>query len=250
VLASKDEQTAVQQSIWAGLLCGLMAVPAMIIGVCARGIDWSAYSLAADANAADLLAETPAMVLPLVLRFAVPTWVAVCGLSAITAAVMSSVDSSILSASSMVTWNGYRGILRPDAKDREISVLMRVFIVLLGVFAIMIALSAASVAELWYLCGDIVFCLLFPQLALALFDPRANRSGALSGLAVSLILRAGGGVPALLIPAFIPYPDWSASGVEFPFRTLAMIAGLFISIIVSRVTQTIDPPRPLKPCFD
>jgi high affinity choline transporter 7 len=169
----------------------------------------------------------------------------VLGLGAVSAAVMSSVDSSILSAASLVAWNGYRRLGNPDASAEQVGKLVRALVVVLGVSATVIALTYGSVSALWYLCGDIVYCVLFPQLTLALFDPKANRLGASSGLAASVVLRLLGGDGTLGLPNLV-YPDWSDAGGEFPFRTLAMATGLVVALVVARATQSVDPPRPRR----
>lgn len=251
VLATPDELTARRLSIGGGVLCALMAIPAIVLGLCARATDWGALAAAAtgDALPGDVvgaLAASPSMVLPLQLRLAVPPAVSIIGLGAVAAAVMASVDSSILSATSMLAWNGYRRLLRPNATTQEMVRLMRVLIVVLGGAAAFVAVSVRSVAALWYLCGDVVYCLLFPQLVLALFDKKANRTGAMAGWAVALVLRLGGGEPSIGLPAFIPYPVWDEAGlIAFPFRTLAMVMGLATAWAVSRATTAWDAPRAL-----
>ena len=52
------------------------------------------------------------LVLPMVLQYLTPGWVSFIGLGAISAAVMSSADSSVLSASSMFGHNIYKLIFR------------------------------------------------------------------------------------------------------------------------------------------
>ena len=52
------------------------------------------------------------MTMPLVLQYLTPSGVSFIGLGAVSAAVMSSVDSSVLSASSMFAHNIYRTIFR------------------------------------------------------------------------------------------------------------------------------------------
>ncbi|MEQ1565259.1 MAG: sodium:solute symporter family protein [Myxococcota bacterium] len=236
VLASPSERVAVQMSVGAGVLCALLVVPPLFLGLSARSFGWT------EAQQADLVA-TPALVLPYLLRYAMPWWVSVVGLGAVTAAVMSSVDSSILSASSMLTWNLYRRLLHPAADPARIEKVVKLLVLVLGAVATLTALTVGSVAALWYLCGDIVYVALFPQLTLAMFDRRANRTGAFVGLVVALVLRLGGGEPVLGLPAFLPYPEWADGG--FPFRTLAMVASLGTAWAVSRLTAAIDPPRPL-----
>ncbi|MEQ1507627.1 MAG: sodium:solute symporter, partial [Myxococcota bacterium] len=241
VLASPNERVAVKMSVWAGLLCGLLVLPPLLLGLAAASFPWSPTQQAE-------ITATPALVLPYLLRYAMPVWVSVVGLGAVTAAVMSSVDSSILSASSLLAWNLYRRLLKPEADPRELERAVKILVVVLGAVAIGIALTVGSVAALWYLCGDIVYVALFPQLTLAMFDRRANRVGAFAGLVVALVLRLGGGEPALHVPAFLPYPEW-ADG-QFPFRTVAMLGSLLVGFAVSRLTASIDPPRPLAPIGD
>ena len=54
-----------------------------------------------------------AMILPMVLQYLTPAYVSFCGLGAVSAATMSSADSSVLGASSMFARNVYRLIFRP-----------------------------------------------------------------------------------------------------------------------------------------
>lgn len=248
VLSARTPDHAAKLSIAAGVLCLLMALPPMLLGLAAMGFDWTALSVAAGLPADKLasdLAATPALVLPYTLRYAMPTWIGVVGLGAVAAAVMSSVDSSILSAASLAAWNGYRRLFRPDLDGEDLTRVVRFFVAILGSIATVIALNVGSVAALWLLCGDLVYCILFPQLTLALFDRHSNRAGALAGLAVSVFLRLGGGDGTLGLPAFLPYPE--LTGYDFPFRTLAMVAGLATALVVARLTASIDPPRPLEP---
>ena len=123
---------------------------------------------------------------------------------------------------------------------------IRGLIASLGALATVLALTVGSVKDLWYLCGDVVYCVLFPQLLLALFDKKANWVGALCALAVAGFLRMGGGVSVLGIPGFLPYPVLT-EGYEFPFRTLAMVCGLITAVIVSRLTSSLAPPTALGP---
>lgn len=244
VLASPDEQTAVRLSLFAALGCILMAIPAVILGCVGLAADWPATSAPS--------APEPAMVLPYVLRYLTPSVIATIGLGAVAAAVMSSVDSSILSASSMFVWNVYRPQCRPGAGDREMQWVLRGSIVVTGIVATVLALSVQSVYVLWYLCADLVYVILFPQLVMALYCKSANRTGAISGAIVGLVLRIGGGEPLLGIPVWMPYPmiDAESGTSYFPFRTTAMLTGMLTIWLVSRCTAGRDPARPLLDASD
>ncbi len=235
VLACRDDRSAVRLSWIAGLGCLLMAIPAVVIGAVGAVTDWTALGLTAPENSA--------MVLPEVLHQLTPTPVATIALAAVAAAVMSSVDSSILSASSMFTWNVYRPLFRPEATDRQLRSVLRFAVVLTGVAATWLALSIESVYALWYLCADLVYVILFPQLVAVLFLRVSNSVGAMAGAGIALVLRLGGGEPFLGLPAFIPYPLPTRDGSCFPFRTFAMLAGLATIWIVSSLAARFQRVR-------
>jgi high affinity choline transporter 7 len=238
VLSSKDPATAQRLSLLAGVICLVAAVPPILIGIAGAVADWGALGLPAPQDAAS--------VLPHVIRYLTHPWVATIGLGAVAAAVMSSVDSSILSASSMFSWNIYRPLFKPKvAPDRLVKVVKR-SIWIIGIAATLLALQLQSVYQLWILCSDFVYCLLFPALVTALFDPKANRIGVVAGFSVAAFLRFGGGELALGLPAWLPYPMIEEGVVLFPFRTLAMVSGLLTILIVSRLTQKRVPPTKLQ----
>ncbi len=241
VLASKDENTAVRLSVIAGIVCLLAAIPSVLIGIVGAVADWEAMNLPAPENAAT--------VLPHVIKHLTHPVVAILGLGAVAAAVMSSVDSSILSASSMASWNVYRPLLNPAISADGLRIVIKRCIWIVGIAATLLALRIESVYQLWFLCSDFVYCLLFPALVCALFDKKANVYGAVAGFAVAFVLRFGGGDPTLGIPLRIDYPWTVGDEVLFPFRTLAMVSGLLAIIVVSRLTQKIAPPKVLEKPF-
>lgn len=238
VLSSRDPLTARRLSIAAGGLCIVAAVPAVLIGMIGFSADWAALDAPKPQN--------PSLVLPYVLRYMTPPVLGALGLGAVAAAVMSSVDSSILSASSLGAWNVYRPLVKRDASDRDMQRVIKRLIVVVGVAATLIALNVKSVYALWYLCSDFVYVLLFPQLVTALFYRHANLYGSVAGLAVSLVLRFGGGDPTLGLPVLLPYPMVEGGAVLFPFRTLAMVCGLLTILIVSYLTRNVREPVPLR----
>ncbi len=240
VLSAKNENTAMWLSIIAGFVCMLAAVPAVVIGVIADVVDWESLGVSVPENAA--------LSLPYVVRYLTEPWVATLALGAIAAAVMSSVDSSILSASSMASWNVYRPLLKPDVSPEKLAKVLKSCIWIVGIAATLLALEVKSVYALWFLCSDFVYCILFPQLVAALFDKKANKYGSLAGFLVSFVLRFGGGEATLGIPQLLPYPMVENGVVLFPFRTLAMVSGLVTIWIVSRLTQKQCLARDLVVC--
>ncbi|MEL7159894.1 MAG: sodium:solute symporter family protein [Bacteroidota bacterium] len=221
VLAARDERTAVRLSLIAGGVCVLAAIAPVLIGMVAATADWSLVAAGGPPDASATL--------PWVVRYLTTPWIAVIGLGAVAAAVMSSVDSSVLSASSMGIWNVYRPLVDPGLPDGKLAKLIQRCIWIVGVAATLIAFKVSSVYELWFLCSDFVYCLLFPALVCALFDPRANKYGALAGFLVAAFLRFGAGEATLGLPAYLDYP------VGFPLRTVAMLSGLVTILLISRL---------------
>ena len=238
VLSAKNENTAMYLSIFAGIICLVVAIPATMIGMVGTVTDWSSIGISAPASEASIL--------PHVFYHLTPWSIALIGLAAIAAAVMSSIDSSMLSAGTLAVWNVYKPLIRPDTSKYEVEAVVKKALIIVCTAATLLSLQVESVYDLWYLCSDLVYCLLFPALTTALFDPRANRIGALAGLTVAAVLRLGGGEPTLGIPTIIPYPMIEDGVVLFPFRTLAMICGLLTIIVVSRLTQASHPGRSLQ----
>ncbi len=239
VLASKNESTAQWLSIGAGGLCLLAALPALVMGMVCATTNWSSLGLTGP--------ESSAIALPYVLKHLAPAWVATLGLGALAAAVMSSTDSSILSASSMAAWNVHRPLFSRGDAPHDLHVVVKRLIWIVGVSAMLLALRLQSVYALWFLCSDFVYCILFAQLLTALFDRQANTLGSLAGFVVAATLRLGGGEPALGLPRWLPYPMVDSDGIiNFPFRTTSMLAGLVTIFMVSRLTARLSPPRPLR----
>lgn len=220
VLAAKSTRVAVRLSILAGFICLLAAIPPILIGMVGQVTDWAALGVAPPGEAANIL--------PHVVRYMCNPIVATLGLGAIAAAVMSSSDSSILACSTVIVWN----VL--PAKHGSSQRMIQKVIWVVGVVTIIIALEVGSIYELWFLCSDLVYCLLFPALVTSLFDPKANYFGAVSGFFVALVLRLGGGEAILNIPPWIGYPV-DEGVITIPYKTIAMLSGLITIVVVSRI---------------
>ncbi len=234
VLACRSARAAIWMSVAAGLICLLMAVPPGIIGMAGATIDWRTIPAGPP--------ETSAMVLPHVLRYALPTVVSLSGLIALVAAVMSSMDSSILSSASLFAWNVYRPLTQTHEDAAELRLVLRIGVVVLGSVAVLLALSVNSVYQLWYLSSDLVYVILFPQLVTALFYPRVKPAGAIAGATMGVTLRLG---MACLMSDAIALPVGLQTLRDrltyVPWRTCAMLVSLFSILIVSRMSEYARP---------
>jgi len=240
VLSSKSAGRAQTLSFVASFGCIAMAIPAVLIGAVAKSADWSQIQGAIDAglisNATGkyIITDTR-LTLPMVLQYLTPTWVSFIGLGAISAAVMSSADSSVLSASSMFGHNIYKLIFRPNATANEIIWVIRVGIFVVGALATVVGLTVESIYALFHLCSDLVFCILFPQLVGAVYIPTVNTYGSIAAYIVGLFLRCTGGEELINFPPLIKYPFYKNNHQNFPFRTLSMICSFITLVLVSKL---------------
>ncbi|CAB02847.2 High-affinity choline transporter 1 [Caenorhabditis elegans] len=253
VLSSKTAHGAQTLSFVAGVGCILMAIPPALIGAIARNTDWRMTDYSPWNNGTKVESIPPDkrnMVVPLVFQYLTPRWVAFIGLGAVSAAVMSSADSSVLSAASMFAHNIWKLTIRPHASEKEVIIVMRIAIICVGIMATIMALTIQSIYGLWYLCADLVYVILFPQLLCVVYMPRSNTYGSLAGYAVGLVLRLIGGEPLVSLPAFFHYPMYTDGVQYFPFRTTAMLSSMATIYIVSIQSEKLFKSGRLSPEWD
>lgn len=238
VLACRTPKQAQTISYLAGFGAILLAAPPICLGVIARVTDWNA---ATHGTINVTVEEHGRMILPLMLQFLTPPWVSFIGLGAISAAVMSSADSSILSSSTMFARNIYQAIFFTDASERHVLRVMWVAIVVVAALASLMALTVNSIYGLFVLSSDLVYVLLFPQLLLVLYwNEHCNSYGCLASISSGFLFRFLGGEPLIGLPAFLAYPFYDPIlGQLFPFRTMSMIISLMSHVIVSIIARWI-----------
>ncbi|XP_021453332.1 high-affinity choline transporter 1-like [Oncorhynchus mykiss] len=261
VLSASSATYAQVLSFIAAAGCLVMAVPSVLIGAIGASTDWNQTTYGAippkEKDQSD-------MILPIVLQHLCPPWISFFGLGAVSAAVMSSADSSILSASSMFARNIYQLAFRQSATDREIVWVMRITIFVFGALATAMALLTGTVYGLWYLSSDLVYVIIFPQLLSVLFIKGTNTYGSVAGYVFGLLLRIGGGEPYLKLPPFIYYPGWVqqekihhlTGDVEyfiqqrFPFKTVSMLASFLGNVAFSYLLKYLFESGTLSHKYD
>ncbi|XP_035824791.1 high-affinity choline transporter 1 [Aplysia californica] len=212
------------------------------------GIPWqeqigNKHWSATDYGLPEISADDQTLTLPLVMRYLCPPVVTFIGLGAVSAAVMSSTDSSILSSSSMFSRNVF-GVIYKRITNEEPSETMQVWVmrgaqVVVAVLSCVMAITVSSIYDLFVLCSDFVFVCLFPQLVCVMYLKGSNAYGSFSAFVLGLFFRFMGGESTLGIPAAIKYPwyDEDTGTQLFPFRTLSMLISLFTLICVSYFTD-------------
>ncbi|XP_015590322.1 high-affinity choline transporter 1 [Cephus cinctus] len=238
ILSIKGANIARTLSIVSMFGCIALALPSALLGTVAKATDWTLV----EGYNRTYPPEDGYIVLPAVLRYLTPQWVSFVGLGAISAAVMSSADSSILASSSMFARNIYRLTIRPKASERELNWILKISVLIVSFLSAAVALTVNSVYCLSYLCSDLVYVVLFPQLLSVVHWPSlVDTYGCLAAYVVAIALRISGGEKGLGLPPLIEYPfyDMHTQTQKFPFRTVAMLTGLVVQLVVSFFTRNL-----------
>ncbi|XP_033489831.1 high-affinity choline transporter 1-like isoform X2 [Epinephelus lanceolatus] len=234
ILSAASSAQAQVTCFVAAVTAFVMGIPSVVIGAVAASADWNqtAYGLPPPFERGEA-----GKILPLALHYLTPTWLSVLGIGSVAAAVMSSMDSVLLSSASMFTQNIYKTTFRKQASQRELQWVIRVSVLVVGLAGTGLAFGDDSVFSLWLISGDLLYCVVLPQLVCVLHSASANTYGAISGYILGLLLRGASGEPMLGIPPLILYPGWTeVDGVitqYFPFRTVAMLSSVICIISVS-----------------
>lgn len=157
-------------------------------------------------------------------------------LSAILAAVMSTISSQLLVTSSSMTEDFYKAFLRKDASQKELLITSRVSVLVVAVIALLLSLNPQDsilnlVGHAWAGFGSAFG----PLVLLSLLWKRTTRNGAIAGMLV-------GGLTVLLwIYIDHAYSEW-----------YAMIPGFILSFIITVVVSLMDkePSKEIQDEFD
>ena len=172
--------------------------------------------------------EDPESILPvLAIEHLHPAAVAVF-VGALLAAIMSSADSALLASASVVSSNLLPMVHR-DPSERLSLLVVRWAVPAFGLLAVLIALNARVVYDTMLDGSMLALVAITVPFAFGIWWKRANRAGALAAIAAGLLTWFGA---SLLAPAW-------------PGDLLGFAASLVAMLLVTPLTQRLDPPRPL-----
>ncbi len=213
-MAAKSERVA-QQSFYLGAIAYL-------------GFGLIPVFLAIIASATMPGLENPESVIPeLALEYLHPVAIAVF-VGALLAAIMSSCDSALLAAATVMSTN-LLPLVKKEPSDRARLVASRVGIVIGGVFAVIGALNARVVFNTMLDANMLMLAAVIVPFILGVWWKKANRTGALAAMSA--------GIVAWLVT--------SVSCPHLPGDLIGFAVSLATMLLVTPLTQTFDPPRPL-----
>ncbi|XP_059182344.1 high affinity choline transporter 1-like [Centropristis striata] len=231
------------------VLCPILAVPSLIIGATAASTNWNQTTYGSPSPYEQGKAG---MILPIALQYLCPFYVSLVAMGALAAAVMSSVDSALLSASSQLGRNIFKNIIYKRASEKMIIVVVKVSVLLCGTMAAVLAMTAKSIHLFWILSADVLYSMMTPQVVCTFYLSRwVNQYGACSGFVLAIVLRVLVGEPLLGLPDILPLP-WDKIQEDghryrlFPFRTAIMLITIGTILLASRLAAWVSEKRLLK----
>jgi SSS family transporter len=146
---------------------------------------------------------------------------------ALLSAIMSTTDSALLAVASVFSTNVVP-LFKPDVTDRQRLLLTRYSIPVFGIFAVLVALYAQVVFHLIMDANSVMLvCVTAPFIA-GVWWNKTNRTGVLAGMSAG-------------------FATWAATAYfapELPGDLLGLLACLVTLLVVTPLTQRLDPPRP------
>ncbi|XP_074550573.1 high affinity choline transporter 1-like [Halichoeres trimaculatus] len=241
-ILSASSYTQAQVTCFASsAFCLVLGIPSVLVGAVAASTDWNSTSYGLPTP---YERDQAGSILPIALQFLTPPYISVIGIGAVAAAVMSSMDSALLSSASLFSSNIYKNIIRKQASDREMQWVIRISVVVVGMAGTALTFLDSSVLVFWLVGVDMSYTIMFPQLVCILFFKVSNGYGATVGYLMGIIMRVLSGEPLIGLPPAIKFPGCRLDSEGkltqfFPFRTAIMLISLASILIVSWLTSVI-----------
>lgn len=214
-MAARDQRQIVNGGVWAVVIIICLDTGAVLAGMAGRIL----YPGLAD----------PEMILPELSHGLFMPFFTGIVLVVVLAAIMSTVDSLLILASSVVTRDVVQNIYKPKWSDRKFSILGKVVTVVLGLAAMAFALTDTRLIFYFVLFAWAGIASAFtPVILCSLFWKRTTRMGALSGM-------VAGFATAMIWALFLKEHFYDL------YETIpGFIAGFIVTIGVSLLTE---PPE-------
>jgi SSS family transporter len=233
-LVSKTPAVARNSSVLAGII--MAAIGLLVVFMGAWGNVFMANGMFTGAEAAMIEADSELLLL-IISTKVLPQWLIALFFTGVMGAIISSADSALFAPATIISNDVVRPWFENKGKQYEDKDLMKWSqwaVAGLGIIATVLGATTQSVFDLMVVGFTIQAVLFFP-LTLALYWKHANKTGAVWGMIVGMVLAIGMMVTQGTIT---PEPYWVQ--VFMP-----MVAGVIVQVAVSFATAKKDPPVPL-----
>jgi sodium/proline symporter len=232
-MAVKNEKE-LDKAKWVSVsLTLIMNVSAVIIGMLGRFL-----FTVPGADPTELLGNGGQNVLILLAESVMPVFLSGIYMAAVLSAIMSTVDSLLIVASSAVTRDFYQQVIHPDISEVKLSFMSRKVTFLLAILSLTIALTVAVYSPtrtiFWFVIFGwsgiaATFC---PMILLSLFWKKYTEQGAIASMIIGFLGVIFFKFIAPTLPVIGSYFLYIAE--LFPSFLLATVAGVVVSLTFSR----------------
>ncbi len=237
--AAKNEDTAVKSTFVAAGLYLAFGVLSPLIGVVA----FSALGPELEGP------ETEFVLVSMAMKF-LPPLLAAIFIGALASALMSTSDSSMLAGATMFTENIVK-IFKPDIADKRLLQLTRISLLMSGIFSLAIALFASTIYKLAVLANTSILVGMAAPYLIGMYWKKGNHIGALASFFSGVISWVILGIyyyssyvlPVVYEGEVMDDAVWDSIYIA---STPAFAISVVVFIVVSLLTQKLDPPKPLR----
>ncbi len=194
IFAAKDLRTVKKTYISSGLLIW----PVFAFFICTLGMIGAVMFPGIDSD----------LVFTTYIVKALPTGVTGILVAAITATVMSTADSGLMSATATITNDIIKGYIKPDIDDEKMIKIGQLLIIIIGFISLMVALYSPGILKIMLYAYQFNAAMFWPAM-LGLFWPKANSNAAFWSLLIGglgSVVWAIIGSPYGLPPIYIAFP--------------------------------------------
>jgi sodium/proline symporter len=232
----------IKKGRWVALVFTILTdSSAVLIGIFGR------YLLTSiDADPETILGNGAQNVLPLLVERILPLTLVGIYIAAVLSAIMSTIDSLLVVASSAISRDFYQQILKPNKTEEELSKTSRLITLLLAIFALIIAIIVAiAVPErtiFWFVIFGwsgiaATFC---PTIILSLFWDKFNEKGAISAMITGF----------LSVPIFkFGFASLDTIGIYFEKLDVlgpSFLLSIIVGVIVSKYSNNMNLKKELN----
>lgn len=185
-------------------------------------------------------------VLPMLVEYVMPLTLVGIYIAAVLSAIMSTIDSLLVVASSAISRDFYQQIFKPNKSEKELARISKLITFLLAIFALLIAMIVAITTPertiFWFVIFGwsgiaATFC---PTIILSLFWDKFNEQGAIASMITGF----------LSVPLF-KFGFSSLDSIGIYFENLgelgpSFILAILVGILVSKMTARKEADTPVE----
>ena len=165
-------------------------------------------------------------------------------LGAATAVVISTGMNYLLSPTTTILRDMYQRFMNKEASDRLMIILQKIFILIVGCVAFLLAWKMQSVLESAYFAYTIYGVAITPALLAALVSKRVTKMGGLisiiSGTVITIFLKAAGSIwPNIMVPLGDPNGDPFGIPIIYPALAVSVLSLVVVSMFTEKPTKDV-----------